>query len=336
MKRIVCILLVLSMLPLSSCSFWDGGTWMAQVRGGYAFENDAWLIVEEQLVRKEDGEVIWMELDTSVTMEEIDGAHNAHQYAYRYVFGEESFEQYTFLQGFEKKSAGYAGYAFCECVITYGYDGKETDRTVIGEILTREETEEAYAIRLSGLSAVGFTVSNDGDGLVYDWLQSNGREDISEDGGAILDFAADLCKRGEKKHYQIEGLIKPVGDETWFSVNGSDRFDDLHPGQPLLGGMKNTQITAYDTQAETFKTVFEYDQRKHQIIDFDENGAYLLDKEKRLSYIDFDTGEETELFCFPRAIDSVVVTDRYLWIKYHQNGYSFFVYERGAGVIAND
>ena len=46
-----------------------------------------------------------------------------------------------------------------------------------------------------------------------------------------------------------------MGDETWFSVNGSDRFDDLHPEQPLLVGMKNTQITAYDTQAETFKDV---------------------------------------------------------------------------------
>ena len=139
MKARIFSLLLLLVILLSSCAVFEKETFMPTVRVGYAFENDTWLIIEDRLIRKEDGTVLWLEMDKD---QKIPGTYatyveaSAERTAYRYVFNEASFEQYTFLTAY---GSSYLSTNYYECVVTYGYDGKEIGRTAISGPLTKEE-----------------------------------------------------------------------------------------------------------------------------------------------------------------------------------------------------
>ena len=132
----------------------------------------------------------------------------------------------------------------------------------------------------------------------------------------------------------IDGLAKPVGDEIWFSISGSNRRDSVK-AEPLISGVRESQIVAYHLETKAFRTVFKYDKKRTQIIDFDENGVYLLDSSGTFCCVDFETRKRTLIHEFS-GIDHITVNDKYIVVKYQRNGYTYFVYEKGGSIIAND
>ena len=334
MKTRIFSLLLLLVILLSSCSVFEKETFMPTVRVGYAFENDTWLIIEDRLIRKEDGTVLWLEMDKD---QKIPGTYAtyveacAERAAYRYVFNEASFEQYTFLTAYGNI---YLSTYYYECVVTYGYDGKEIGRTAISGPLTKEEMQAAYRSKASDLCAFAFSVLKTGSGYVRSRLGFIDKKDAAAREQAVLTFAQDLRQtNADGEYYITEGIARHMGEKVWFATNESNRHDDLRI-LPLINGIRESLITAYDPEAEEFETFFTCENA--QVIDFDEKGAYVFDVSKRLTYVDFDTGATTEIYQIPTLIDYITVTDKYIFINYYQNGKTFFVYEKGSGIIAND
>ena len=76
-------------------------------------------------------------------------------YAYKYEFEESSFKEYTYLKTASTQSGETLYY---ECVFTYSYEGKEIERSYIGEPLTEEEMKEAYKTNPSNVNSFSFEI----------------------------------------------------------------------------------------------------------------------------------------------------------------------------------
>ena len=59
----------------------------------------------------------------------------------------------------------------------------------------------------------------------------------------------------------IDGLAKPVGDEIWFSISGSNRRDSVK-AEPLISGVRESQIVAYHLETKAFRTVLNTTKRE--------------------------------------------------------------------------
>ena len=332
MKKLICIFLLLSMLVLSSCSVLNEGILMPNIQIDHIFENDTWLVVEDRLINKIDGTVYWLEFDRNISISETTQVYRDSVNSYKYEFLESSVKEYTFLRTYLKNTMTDVYY---ECVITYNYEGKEIDRFYIGEALTREKMRELYQERSFDIEAFSFYVLGNGTGYIRDRFTSITKEETSAEKRAILDFAENLYKSQDDGSYCImEGLAKPMDDEIWFSTSGSNRRDSVK-ADPLISGISENQITAYNRETNELRTVFKYDKKKTQIIDFDELGAYILDSSGKFGYVDFETRKLTVIYDFP-GVDTIFITDKYICVKYQLNGYTYFVYEKGGSVVAND
>lgn len=331
MKKLIGIILLISMLLLPSCATLTEGILMPNIRIDHTFENDTWLVVEDRLINKIDGTSYLLELDSNITIPEAYDIRRDSVNSYKYEFLESSVKEYIFLSAYWKNSTTAVYY---ECVITYNYEGKETDRFYIGEALTKEKMQELYQSRSIDIEAFSFYVLGNGAGRIWDRFTSITKEETSAEKRAILNFAENLYEsQSDGAYYQIEGLAKSMGDEIWFSTSGTNRLSVK--ADPLISGIRENQITAYNIETNEFRTVFEYDKKRTQIIDFDENGAYILDSNGKFGYVDFETKKLTEIHEFS-GIDRIFVTDKYICVKYQLNGYTYFVYEKGGDVIAND
>jgi hypothetical protein len=178
-------------------------------------------------------------------------------------------------------------------------------------------------------------VLGSGAGRIRDRFTSIPKEETRSEKQAILTFAENLYEAQiDGYYYHMDGLAKPMGKEIWFSTSGSNRQDSVK-ADPLISGIRENQITAYNREKNEFRTVFEYDKKRTQIIDFDENGAYILASNGQFCYVDFETKKQTAIYEFP-GIDHIFITDQYIYVKYQRNGRTYFVYEKGGDVIAND
>ncbi len=332
MKKLICVILLISMLVLSSCSVLNEGILMPNIQIDHIFENDTWLVVEDRLINKIDRTVYWLEFDRNITISEATEFYRDSVNSYKYEFLESSVKEYTFLRTYLKNTMTAVYY---ECVITYNYEGKEIDRFYIGEVLTREKMQQLYQERSFDIEDFSFYVLGSGAGRIMDRFTSITKEETSAEKRAILDFAENLYKSQPDGSYCImEGLAKPMDDEIWFSTSGSNRRDSVK-ANPLISGISENQITAYNPETNEFRTVFKYDKKRTQIIDFDENGAYILDSNGKFGYVDFETKKLTAIHDFS-GVDSIFITDKYICVKYQLNGYTYFVYEKGGSVVAND
>ena len=334
MKKIIAVILLMlsMMLLLSSCSFLYEGFTMQRVRTEHAFENDKWLIIENRLINKVDGTVNYLKINEDVTIPGVAYFYSDSDNVYKYEFGESSLNQYTFLRVYPENSSSVLYY---EYVITYGYDGKEIERSCIGEPLTKAEMQKAYYNKATDIEFFDFCVLSSGLGYVWDRFGLIEKENVDSEGQAILGFCEDLYKtQSNGSYYEIEGIAKPMENDIWFSTAGSNSRDSLR-GNPLIKGISETKIFSYNIETKEFDTVFEYDKKKTQVIDFDENGAYVLSYNGKLSYVDFETEKQTEIYKFSN-IDCIIITDKYICVKYALDGYTYFVYEKGGSVIAND
>lgn len=332
MKKLICIFLLLSMLVLSSCSVLNEGILMPNIRIDHTFENDTWLVIEDRLINKIDGTVHWLEINRNIAIPGVTEFHSYSQNVYKYEFEESLLKQYTFLLVYAQSLLTPLYY---EYVITFSYDGKEIARSCISDLLTEEEMQKEYANKSQGIEDFEFYVFSDGTGYIWDRFTSITKEETSAEKRAILDFAGNLYKSQDDGDYGImEGLAKPMNDEIWFSMSGSNRRDFVKAA-PLISGISENQITAYNRETNEFRTVFKYDKKKTQIIDFDENGAYILDSNGKFGYVDFETRKLTVIYNFP-GVDAIFITDKYICVKYQLNGYTYFVYEKGGSVVAND
>lgn len=331
MKKLICTILLLSMLVLSSCSVLNEGILMPNIQIGHIFENDTWLVFEDRLINKIDGTSYWLVLDSNITIPEAYDIRRNSGNSYKYEFLESSVKEYTFLSAYLNNSITHVYY---ECVITYNYEGKEIDRSYIGGAITREKVQELYQDKSLDTEAFSFYVLGSGAGHIRGRFKSITKEGTSVEKRAILDFAENLYKsQADGDSYMMDGLAKPIGKEIWFSTSGSNRRNVK--ADWLISGIRETQITAYNHETNEFRTVFKYDKKRAQIIDFDEKGAYILASNGKFGYFDFETKKLTEIHEFS-GIDLIFINDKYICVKYRHNGYTYFVYEKGGDVIAND
>lgn len=336
MKKLLCIFLLTSMLMLSSCSILNEGLLMPSIYEDGIFENDTWLAVDGQLINKADGTVCRLEFDRNITIPERSKFYYDGRYSYKFEFLESSVNEYTFLYAYGRDGTTALYY---ECMITYDYNGKETDRLYLSEELLREEMWESYKNKSHHsesfyFSGFGLGSETGGAGNVYHGFMYTNEDEASEEEQAILSFAGNLYESyPDASDYLVCGLARTFGNEIWFSASGSKRRDSIK-ADILISGIPESYITAYDRETNEFRTVFKYEQKRAQIIDFDESGAYVLSSSGELSYVDFETGKSTDIYGFP-DVDRIIVSEKYICVKYHRNGYSYFVYEKGGDVVAN-
>lgn len=327
MNKLICVILLISMLVLSSCSMPEEGAFMPTVKIDHIFENDTWLVVDNQLINKIDGTAYWLKPNYDAALPTgVAGFYYGGTVAYDCAFEESTVKLHTFLTDCS---------VYYECVFTFDYEGKEIDRLYIGEVLTRKKAGELYKERSLDAEAFYFSVLGNGTGHIRDRFTSITKEETSAEKQAILNFAENLYEsQADGDYYHMEGLAKPMGKEIWFSTSGTNRRDSVK-ADLLISGIRENQITAYNRETNEFRTVFKYDKKRTQIIDFDENGAYVLDSNNKFGYVDFETKKLTAIHEF-RGIYHIVINDKYIYVKHRLNGYTYFVYEKGGSVVAND
>lgn len=323
MKKLICMILLISTVMLSSCSPLGIEVLVPDYEIYNAFENDTWLVVGNMLINKIDGKAYPMVIENRTTQPaELEIQYDG-SYAYQYVFDESSLKQYTFMtSNLDHSLEG----SYQECVITYDYEGKEIDRSYIGEPLSKDEMDEIYKTNRAAIKTFSFEV---------DRFTNTKREYEDTKKQAVWDFAEELYEAQEKETTIVIGLARPMGEELWFSAVVSKYRDSLRGETALLGGIHQSEIKAYDSETNELQTLFEYNEKGKQIIDFDENGIYVLDSWGNFSFVDFETEKSTVIKRFPSAIASVVITDNYICADYSANGRAYFVYEKGGAVIAD-
>ena len=330
-KRLICIILTAATLLLSSCSIFNEELVIPNIRLCHTFENDRWLIVDNHLVDKINGSVhnikpnrVVSTIDGATVVRCIDSLH------YKYEFEESSFKQYTFVE-VHRKNVEFDVY--CECIITYDYEGKEIDRSYIEKPREKKRIELVYQNRYPTMNSFWFCVLNNGNGYIRGNYATDKK--ARKNSQAVLYFAENLHKtKSEGKSYEIEGIAKPISEEIWFSYFENVPRSNFN-ANPLMRGIQKIGITSYDLEKNEYRTVFEHDKKKTLVVDFDEKGAYLLDSRGVFSYVDFATKESSEIYKFTSGIADIIVSEPYICIKYHQNGYTYFVYEKGASVVVN-
>ena len=328
MKKLICLLLLTATLILSSCSSLGFGASMPEIVTYAAFENDTWLVIDHFLINKNDGSVCLLEADTDAGIpDEVWDFYYYGPYAYKYEFEESSFKEYTFLKTASTKGGDTLYY---ECIFTYSYEGKEIERSYIGEPLTEEEMKEAYKTNPSNVNAFSFEID-----MLWKYDKEE-YEDVQKQ--VIIDHAEDIYEAQSKETSIVMGLAKPMGDETWFSLAVcQDRSFDS--GEPLFGGIRRSEIKSYNSETNEIETVYEYNKKGKQIIDFDENGMYVLDSNGNFSYVDFESNRSTLIHRLSGYLYSFYITDKYICAYYGAaslSGGNFFVYKKGASVIADD
>lgn len=327
MKKFTGIILLIVIFVLSSCSMLNEGILMPNIKTDHIFENDTWLVVEDQLINKIDGTVYWMNPNDDATLPVgVANFYYGGTVVYDCEFEESAVKLHTFLTDCS---------VYYECVFTFDYEGKETDRFYVGGPLSREDVQALYEEKTHDIEVFSFYVLDGGYGYLSDRYTSVAKKDTSAEKQAILNFAENIHdEQTDGKYYVIDGLAKPMGDEIWFSISGSNRLDSVK-AEPLISGIRESQIAAYNHETNEFRTIFEYDKKRVQIIDFDKNGAYILDSNGKFSFVEFETKKSTMIHEFS-GIDHITINDKYIFVKYRLNGYTCFVYEKGGAVIAND
>ena len=326
MKKLICVLLLISTIMLSSCSSFGFGTSMPDLETYAAFEDETWLVIDHFLINKKDGSVCMLEANTDAALpSDVWAFYYYGPYAYKYEFEESSFKEYTFLQTASTKGGDTLYY---ECILTYSYEGSEIERSYIGEPLTEEEMKEAYKTNPSNVNAFCFEI---------DMLWEHHKEEYEDSKKqAIIDHAEDVYEKQTKDSSTVVGLAKPMGNEIWFSLVVSND-GDFNSGEPLHEGIRQSEIKRYNSETNEIETIYEYNKKGKQIIDFDENGMYVLDSKGKLSYVDFESKKSTLIHKLSGRIYSFIITDKYI-CAYHGAAVDgdVFVYEKGASVIADD
>lgn len=327
MKKFICVILLMLALVFSSCSMFNEGALMPNIITDRVFENDTWLVVEDQLINKIDGTVYWLKPNDDATMPAgVTQLYDGGTVVYDCEFEETTVKLHTILTDCS---------VYYECVFTFDYEGNETDRFYVGGPFSREEALALYQEKTRDVEVFSFYVLDGGYGYISNKYKSVDKKDTSAEKQAILDFAENIHdEQSDEKYYMIDGLAKPIGDEIWFSISGSNRLDSVK-AEPLISGIRESRIVAYNRETKEFRTVFECNQKRVQIIDFDENVAYILDSNGEFGCVNLETKKITSIHEFS-GIDHITINDKYIFVKYQRNGYTYFVYEKGGSIIAND
>ena len=328
MKKTLLTLLLMSVLLLSSCASWGFGTNAPTLEAYAAFENDTWLVVGSMLINKTDGTVFLMNADYDARIYGVDMISYHGPYAYKYVFEESSFKEYTYLEALDIRSElGDSITQYYECILTYGYNGAEIEREYIGELISEAQMAELYENNPSNVASFPIKI----DTL---WKYED-KSEYSQTDLKIIGFAEEIYNSQADEISAVVGVARPVGEEIWFSTviceNGN-----FETGDALLNGMRGAVIRAYNPVADVSRTVLELDGKNRLFVDFDESGAYIFDSTGSLKYFDFNTKKETLIHRFDGYVMSFELTENYICAsyKYGDSG-SYFVYEKGGSIIAN-
>ena len=314
---------------LSSCSSIWVGTVVPRSSPYVAFENDTWLVIDSHLINKTDGTAFALISNfESIIHKNYSVYAGEDKYDYRYEFEDSKITRYTFLQASAYESKDDIVDYFFDCVITYGYDGKEIERSYSDKALTREEMEAIYMSYPDATEAFSYKI----DAL---W-QYNKDEDRGDSEKAITEYAEKIYENGNKLSCTVMGAAKPKGGEMQFSLVVSDAVH-YNSSQPLLEGIHRSEIVRYDPESGEFETVMSYGKRGEMIVDFDEDGLYVFDSDNNLKYYDLKTEKTTVIYKFKGNVHYFNVSDGYIGVYYSDNksGRYYLVYQKGGDVIAN-
>lgn len=324
MKRLVSVFLLLSLLliTLSSCAELkiELGNTMSTVYSQTAFENDSYLIIDSMLINKNDKTITPLKIDENAPLP--DGIFEWYYYvgnAYKYVFEESHIQEYIIL-------TNHVHHQYC--IITYDYNGNEIERSY-KDFLSDKELQKAYRTKFDVDS---FTYS-----IKKGFIFLDDRNDTEKNNELLTYVQNQYESTDESNQTTILGLARSIGNELWVSSTFTNYRVTLSRDLNVMDCIKNSKITAYNSETKEYRTVFEYGKKKKQIIDFDENGIYTLDKNSKLCYVDFETEKSTLIHDFKpdtEYLEYFVVTDKYILVKYRVMGnYVYLIYEKGGAVI---
>ena len=148
MKKIICVILLTLTIALSSCSALKEGILMPNIRTDRVFENDTWLVVEDQLINKIDGTVYWLKPNDDATLPiGVADFYYGGTDVYDCEFEESTVKLHTILTDCS---------VFYECVFTFDYEGNETDRFYVDGPFSREKALALYQEKTHDVKAFSF------------------------------------------------------------------------------------------------------------------------------------------------------------------------------------
>lgn len=313
------LIIILSFTSCLGCLGW--GTVMPDLETDNKFENDNWLVIDNMLISKSDGTVSLLKYNSmEFTF--------YPSYTYKVEFEDSGVKLYTFCTRTADRTK------FYECVFTYNYDGQGIDYEYLSDPLTKAQVVALFE-----------TYSHQEENFTYkiNILWKHQREYSSLTEQAILEHVESIYN-SEEDVSAVVGSAKPINNEIWFSVV---IFPNAHfnSGDPILSGVRKSEIKSYNPETEEFKTVYTHNKKDEAIIDFDENGLYTFDSDSNIKYFDTDSKESTLIYTFPYrmpdttiAVYDFTITDNYIGASYEdgENGYCYLIYEKQNGIIAND
>ncbi len=331
-KLFFTIFILIFSILLTSCSSLGFGTTMPTLDMQSEFENDNWLIIDNILINKTDNKVFPLEPDTNATISGIDNIYYHGPYTYGIEFEESVFKLYTFLKTnyYSEESVEFVP-VFYDCVFIYDYEGHEVDRIYLSESLTEEQALSLYNTRFNKTDEFSFAV----DILWKDHKEDN--QSTSEIEQEILKHIENIYNNSKNSIDTISGSAKTINDEVWFSVIISPK-GHYNSGNPLLDGIRNSEIKGYNSNTKEIKVIFKYNKKNETIIDFDENGLYTFDSKGNFKYFDIKLKKTTLIHKFSGTVYSFEITNNYIGASYEDGeiGYSYFVYEKGKDIVADN
>ena len=177
MKKIICVILLTLTIALSSCSALKEGILMPNIRTDRVFENDTWLVVEDQLINKIDGTVYWLKPNDDATLPiGVAEFYYGGTVVYDCEFEESTVKLHTILTDCS---------VFNECVFTFDYEGNETDRFYVDGPFSREKALALYQEKTHDVKAFSFCVLDGGYGYISNRYKSVAKKDTSAEKQAI-------------------------------------------------------------------------------------------------------------------------------------------------------
>ena len=293
-------------------------------------ENDTHVIIDNTLINKSDGTAYYLKYNKLEKSSYGDGNfHYEYKNVYKYEFCEDSIKEYVFISD---DAWNY------NCVISYGYDGIEISRSYLenndGNI-EWTDNERKGALRVYGKSSSSLKETHSFN-ITYDSYSSEYDNDfngagISKDIQELVKLATQryISKRYLNQNY-VTLLTQKSGEEIIFSAVASDEFSFPHL-EPTINAIHTSELASYNTKTKEIKTIYKC-KKKHQIIDFDENGIYTIDSKLRLCYVDIKTEKSILIYDFSEGVGGFIITDKYIYTTPLND---CFLYEKGGSVITS-
>lgn len=297
MKKLLSLILVMSILFLSSCSLLINEVHMTHVKTPNVFENERFLLINNALVDKGTNTVYKLKYDNTIKTPIQSTLSIWEKHTYKVEFYDNVFKEYVFFTDM---------YFFFDYTITFNYVGEELLRTCTNKVWERDEMNEACSARIS--------TPNDSCSFSFETFRGLGEayaRDLNNANQAILKFAnVRYLPQNNGKDSNVYVISNPIGEEIWFSTTVTAKKHQ-HSADPIRNGIYKSEIFTYNTKTNEFKQICDYSKSGRQIIDLNENGFYTIGLNGEIKYFDYKTKKESLFHTLPSSNYTIYVTDKY-------------------------